>query len=62
MIGLIKHWLLWNLKVEERDMKAKFTYNTTWQIPLFDEQDDGRLIPHMQEKMSQLMGNNRSCC
>ena len=32
------------------EMKTKFTYNTPRQIPLFDEQDDGSLIPHMQEK------------
>ena len=49
-IGFIKHWLLWNSKGEEMGMKTKFTYNTPWQIPLFDEQDDVSLIPHILEK------------
>jgi hypothetical protein len=30
--------------------KTKYPYAKTRQIPLFDEQEDGSLIPHMQER------------
>lgn len=47
-ISFLKQWLLRDLEGEEMRTENKFIYTKPRQIPLFEEQDDGGLILHMQ--------------